>query len=555
MSLFNRLRTTPSIRRHGGRFKEIVSVLARYGVSGWVHEGHPEFVRDRLKGKDSESLAGLSAPVRWRMALAELGPTFIKLGQMLATRSDLVGPEMAAELEKLQSDTPADAHDIVTRTITEELGKPPDALFDGFEPEALASASIGQVHTATLADGRPVVVKVQHAGIEDVVRKDLDILATMAELAERHDEELRLYQPARMVAEFQRSLLRELDYGREADNLVAFAGNFSGWEKVHFPEVHVDLSSRRVLTMERMSGISLKDPSALEAEGYDTTEVARTGADAWIQMILKDGFFHADPHPGNLLVLEGGRLGILDCGMVGRLDDHLRRDFEAFVLAILQQDGEELTEVVLEMCTAPPEFDRDAFRAEMVDFCGDYLGISMDRLDAQAALNEAMAITRRHRLMLPSGLAQLLRTLALLDGTSRRLTRTFNVLELLKPWAQRIAASRLSPKSVAKEALKRARVWDRLLESAPGDVRDILARLRQGTFDVNLRHRDLDTVVNRLVKGVLAAALLLGSTLLLSQRVPPLTGDVSLFGVLGALGAVGLGIHLLREMRRSGGER
>ena len=333
---------------------------------------------------------------------------------------------------------------------------------------------------------------------------------------------------------------------------MQFAENFQGNRDVHFPTLHGELSSRRVLTMERLDGTSVKRPDALRERGVAPRDVAQTGADAWIKMILEDGYFHADPHPGNMLVLEDGRLGILDCGMIGRIDGKLLRSFESIVLALIQKDADELAEVVLQMVDAPSDLDRDAFRAEMTDWCGDYLGMSMERLDAQAATNDAMALFRKFHLVMPSGIAQLIRTLALLEGTSRGLDRSFSVLALLEPYAKKIVLRRLSPKNVAKETLKRAKSWDRLIETAPDDLRDILERIRRGTFRVHLEHRRLDTTVNRLVYGVLLAALFLGSAWMLSAGVPPMVGGASLFGLVGLIASIVGAWGLLRGMRRSG---
>jgi ubiquinone biosynthesis protein len=270
-------------------------------------------------------------------------------------------------------------------------------------------------------------------------------------------------------------------------------------------------------------------------------------------MILEDGFFHADPHPGNMLVEDDGRLGVLDCGMVGRVDDQTRNQFEAVVLAILEKDPAELTDAILQIATAPPDLDRALFRAEINDFCGDYLGRAIDRVDIQQATQEIHAILRRFRIVLPAGMAQLIRTLALLEGTSRHLTRDFNLLELLEPYARKMFLARFAPKRVLKESWRRLRMWDRLFQSGPDDIRDILDRLRQGTFDVHLQHRRLDAITNRLVYGILASALFVGSTLMLSSRVPPVLGEISVLGAIGALAALLLGARLLWEVQRSGG--
>ena len=553
MSLLKTLQNRPLIQRNAKRFAEIVGVLSRYGLAGWITEGTPLFLRKHFQGPEGEDLASQTPAARLRLACAELGPTFIKLGQTLSTRGDLVGVEVATELSKLQADVPADAPEVVRQTITDELGRPPEELFAEFEAQAFASASIGQVHAARLEDGTPVVVKVQHPNIEEDVASDLQILSVLAEFGERHDAEFKLYQPQRMVAEFERSLLRELDYGREAGHLQTFTENFAGDDTVRLPRLHPELSSRRVLTMERLVGTSVGDPDRIEALGYDTREVARKGADVWIRMILEDGFFHADPHPGNILVLEDGTLGVLDCGMVSRVDARLSDAFEQLVLALMRKDAEELAETVLTLCSAPPGLDRDAYGADIDEFCAEYVSGSLENFEFGAAAEDATDLVRRHHLTLASGLSQLLRTLALLEGTSRRLDRDFDLVGLLRPHAERIAKERLSPKHMAGRLLKRLRSWERLIDTAPDDLREILERARRGTFDIHLQHRNLDTVVNRAVQGLLVGSLFLGGSLLLAQRVPPRLGEVSVLGAGALLAAGWLGFRLQRAVRRSGG--
>jgi ubiquinone biosynthesis protein len=356
-----------------------------------------------------------------------------------------------------------------------------------------------------------------------------------------------------MASEFERTLLRELDYGREAGNLLTFIENFAGDETVHFPRLFEEFSTSRVLTMEFLEGTPVAKTEELAAKGVDLQEVARHGADVWIEMILRDGFFHADPHPGNILVLADDRIGVLDCGMTGRMNGKLRDDFENLLIALMRSDADDLTEALLGLSTAPPALDRDAFQADVGEFCADHLTGSFERFDFSKAIDDATAMVRRHRLILQSGLSQLLRTLALLEGTSRKLDRNFDLLGLIAPHAQRIALARMSPKRLAKNLFKRLRSWERLVDAAPDDLREILTRVRRGTFRVHLEHQRLNTAVNRGVQGILAGSIFLGSALLLAQRVPPLVKDLSIFGLAGVVVSVWLGMGLLRAIRHSGG--
>ena len=316
----------PKLVRNAGRLNEVIAVSLKYGIAPWLTNVHVDWVQKLLRSSDGQQIGDLPEPVRVRMALTELGTTFIKLGQILSTRADLIGPELAAELAQLQSSTPADAPEQVVQTIIEQLGDHPDNLFQSFETEALASASIGQVHRAVLHDGKSVVVKVQHAGIESRVHNDIEILIELAKLAEAYSPEIAQYNPVAMSKEFRNTLLDELDFTREQRNLTKFAANFADDAEIVFPKPHHKTCSERILTMDALVGIGVSDRTALLASGFDLVDIARRGADMFLKMVFRDGFYHDDPHPGNLMVLQEGVLGGLDCGMVGRVDADLREE-------------------------------------------------------------------------------------------------------------------------------------------------------------------------------------------------------------------------------------
>ncbi|MHC1788225.1 ABC1 kinase family protein [Solidesulfovibrio sp.] len=548
------LASIPHFARNARRFKEIAGVLARYGLAEFLAAADPAFLKDLLVSPAGDSLTAMRREKRLRLALTELGATAIKLGQVLSTRADLVGPEVAAELGRLRTDTDPDAPDVVAATIAAELGAPPEALFAAFDAAPLASASIGQVHRATLVDGTAVVVKVQHAGIEDTVRADLDILMGLAELAERGIVELRLYQPLAVAAEMRRTILRELDFVREERNLRHFAANFANEPQIVFPRTFPDRSSRRVLTMEELDGEPL---SALVGTASPETArrreaLARVAADAFLEMIFRDNFFHADPHPGNLRLLPGDRLGILDCGMVGRIDERTRRALEDALLAVVEGDAEALTEQVMRLGRLPSGLDRAMLRADVEDFVADYANQALGAFDLSGAMADLAALVRRHGILLPPTVAHLIKVFVVLEGASRSLTPGFSLIEVMAPYAAKIIARRFSPGALFTRARRNWRDWQGLFESFPRDAAEILRRAREGRLDVHLAHRGLDAIVNRLVYGIVTAALFLGSCQVLASRVPPLLFDISLFGALGCLGAVLLGLRLLRAVRRSG---
>jgi len=540
------------LERNAHRVGEIIAVLAKYGLADWFKGWHIAWIQDRIQTFDGQHIPDLKLEERVRLAFIELGTTFIKLGQVLSTRPDLVGPEMARELSHLQTATPADPPETVRATIEAELGQAPKALFAEFDETPMASASIAQVHRARLHSGEEVVVKVKHAGISNRILPDLDILGGMAELAEKHAPQVRPYQPSAVVRHFRRTLLRELDFTFERRNLEEFAANFADDPTVHFPRARPEFSSRCVLTMERLEGILGSDLTALAASGADLNEFARRGATMYLQMIFRDAFYHADPHPGNLMLLPGGVVGVLDCGMIGRLDDELAEAIEDMLMAVVNPTSTDLAEVLLRLGSAQPGTPRDQLRADVTDFVADYTGQSIQDMDLSGALNNLLEIIRRYNITLPPPLSMLLRTLVELEGTAQQLSPSFSLAEVIRPFYTTMLRHRFSLRRVLGRLQHAYRDWERLVEALPRDVGDVLKRVRDGTFSVHLDHRHLDPVINRLVLGVMTSALIVGSSLLWSMKAPPVLWGVSVFGGAGYLVAIYLGWRLLRAIKKSG---
>ena len=549
------LATIPNIARNARRFKEIAGILSKYGFAEFLSASAPDFFQNMARSTDGAKLTSMSREVRLQQALAELGGAFVKLGQIISTRADLVGPEVAAALASLRADTEPDPPAVVRELIAAELGGPPETLFASFDDHAIASASIGQVHRAVLADGTRVVVKIQHAGIDAKIRADCDIFLGLAELAERGLVELRLYQPMAVATAMRRSILRELDFVREERNLRHFAANFTEDPRVVFPRTFPDLSTRRVLTMEELVGDSVAEVAARPRtpdEAARLAKLARNTADVFLEMIFRDGFFHADPHPGNILILQGDRVGLLDCGMVGLLDDRIRRTLEDALLAVVEGDAEALAEQVMRLGRLPPDLDREGLQADVEDFVGDYANQAVGTFDLSGALTDVAALVRRHGILLNPTVAHLIKVFVVLEGASRSLHPGFSLIEMITPYYATIMARRISPEHLLKRLRRGLRDVNALLETLPRDLTEILHRAREGRLDIHLVHQGLEGTVNRLVYGLISAALFLGSCLLLANRVPPLLYDISIFGALGCLGALVLGLRLLRAIRRSG---
>ena len=546
-----RLSTIPQIHRHLKRWAEISIILSKYGLAGWISRLDINFGKNFLKDREGAALALYSRETRIRLAITELGPTFIKLGQILSTRPDLVGIPLAEELKHLQDEVPADPPEVVRRTIEDELGQPLEDLFGEFNLTPIASASIGQVHRARLRTGQQVVVKVQHNDIERKIRVDLDIMTGLAVYAERRPD-LAAYRPKATVAEFQRTMRRELDFGREERNIQQFACFFAKDGSVRIPRTYPELTTVRVLTMELLEGVKLSERPVVLAGEFDLEEVARRGADLYLKMIFKHGFYHADPHPGNIMLLPGNVIGLLDFGMVGRIDEKLREQVEEMLLAIVNHDSLQLANVITRIGSIPESLDYASLTSDVADFVSHYAHQRIDQLDLSSALTEMIEMIRRYKILLPAQIALLLKVLVMLEGTARLACPTFSLMQVMKPYQQTMLWHRISP---ARRFKKLQRIYgevEDLVEILPRRMREILRQVQSGKFDVHLDHRGLEPSVNRLVLGMLASALFLGSSLLLSMNVRPLVRGVSVVGATGCIVAVFLGLRLLRAINKSG---
>jgi ubiquinone biosynthesis protein len=544
----------PQYVRNADRFREVVAVLAKHGLADWL-SSLPIPRLDRFRSDANTQTAGLTTNQRIRVAMTELGTTFIKLGQVLSTRPDLVGQGLADELACLRSHAPPDDADAVMSMIALELGGNTDDLFATFETTAMASASIGQVHRATTHSGEWVVVKVQHPGIERRIVNDLEIMAKLAEIAEQQSTRLRQYRPRQTMNEFRRTLLRELDFGRELQNMERFRNNFAGNATVRFAKPYPELCSRRVLTMEYLEGISISDKEQLEASQLDLEEISQRGANLFLDMIFRDGFYHADPHPGNLMILDRKVqppiLGVLDCGMVGRIDDSLRDNFELALIAAVGQDSAKIAQIVARIGDVPSQFDEPELVLAIQGLIDEYSHQSLSEFDLSGCLREILSIIREHQIYLPAKVAMLLKVLVMLEGTAHQLNPRFSLAELIEPYGRQAMRRRFSPKRLYQRMKTNVEEWEHLISILPKDFADILHNFKRGKFDVHLQHRRLEPIVNRLVMGILAAALFVGSASLCSNQVPPTIDGYSIPGFLGCAIAIAMGYAITRAIKQS----
>ncbi|MBU6386076.1 MAG: ABC1 kinase family protein [Pirellula sp.] len=556
-----RITSIPRYYRNLKRWREIILILRRYGLADWLSRLRLDMIRDWIKDDHGVPLASYSREARVRMALTDLGPTFIKLGQVLSLRPDLVGSAQAAELQLLQANVPADPPEAVARTIESELKGSIPELFTEFDQTAMASASIGQAHRARLPDGTAVVVKVQHENIRGKIHEDLEVLAGLAGLAERIPE-FAVWRPREIVSQLSRSLKRELSFTQEQANLIMLKEALSGLSGIRIPEAFASHSSHRVLTMSLLSGESINqvaDPEKYSDE--DREEFARRIADLYVEMIFVKGLYHADPHPGNILIEHDGSLGLLDFGMVGRIDDALRDNIEEMLWALSLKDSALLTSIIKRVGKVPQNVDDSLLSNDITDLIGTYGNQPIERIDLATALNDATDILHRHRIVLPSQLGMLIKTLVTLQGTIRQTSPKFSLLEAIEPMFKRMWRSRLSPWRQARRLRRLYIEVETLVEKLPGQISSLMELVQSGKLDVHLSHRGLSPSINRLVLGLLTSSLLLGSSILMASNVPPLLfinggpfglKNLSMIGLGGFILSLIVTIRILLAINRSG---
>lgn len=550
---------------HLRRLRRIMSVLVRYGMDDlvrrvgldtWMRRGLRFFWR---RGAKSEPQPRTFA-MRVRLALQELGPTFVKLGQTLSTRDDLFPPDIVDELAVLQDDVPAEPFDVVQQVLDQEgIDAKLEAAGATLDPQPVAAASMAQVHYATLATGERIVLKVQRPGIEETMLADLRLLEDLATILERDDEIRETFRPSAVVREFERSVVRELDFSLEGRTMDRVRRNFAGDETVHVPRVHWSLTSRRVLAMEFCDGIKIDRIENLRAAGHDLERIAHRGADAMLKQIFEDGLFHGDPHPGNLRVLPDDVIGFLDFGIVGRLDEPLRDVLVDLLLAIVRGDAATIVDVALAAGQVPDEVDLRSLRCDIEDLLDLFRDVPLGQLQMAEVFAQFFATLQRHRIGLPQQLVLLARTIAIIESVGRELDPEFDLVSRAEPFVRRVIRQRMSAGEIADQVVGTFRDLARLARKTPADLARILDMIKRNDLHLGFRHEGLDDLAteidrssNRLAFGVIIASLIVGSSILVQARVGPTYGDVPLLGVAGYLVAGLMGLRLAFAILRSG---
>lgn len=547
------------------RLTEIAGVLVRHGLPYLVQRLGllrylPKSKRLLPAGHETElDRAGFAQ--RLTVAMEELGPAFVRLGQFLSSRPDLIDEAFIREFERLQDQVAPFPSDEALAIVEGELGKPVSELFATFDSEPVASGSLAQVHYATLPDDTDVVVKVKRPGVEKLVLTDLSLLRSLADYAQRHIPELRVFQPLVMMDELTRTMRRELDFVTEAANTARFQRDLAGVAGARCPKVYWDLTSSSVLTLERFTGPRITDLAALDDMGVDRKALAHRLVDVFLEQYLQMAAFHGDPHPGNLLVLADGTVGIIDFGMVGRMTSGLRDRLGALLVAIANRDVDVVTEICFSLGLMSDDVNESAFKLGVLELLDKYYGMPLKRIDPRRIFGDVTALARESRIILPRDFVLLAKSLVTIVSIARTLDPDFDASALLRPRAKDLLRRRLAPRALAKSLGLNLWSIGTLVQAVPRSLLRILRRVETGKLEITFRHTgledfiaELDRAANRVTVSLILASLVVSSSMLLASKVPPLIfgGSVSLLGVLGYLFAAVLGLWIVWGILRSG---
>lgn len=546
--------------RHIQRYRKIAEVLLKNGFGYLIdrldlYKFLPLTKRFNIESKQSNEL---SRAERLRLVLEELGPTFIKLGQLLSTRPDLIPPNYIEELVKLQDEVPPFSFKLVLEQLEEELDRPYQEVFTEIEEEPLAAASIGQVHKAILQDGQKVVIKVQRPEIKKTIRTDLDIIFNLAEVLERRIFVDSFLSPVKIAEEFDRLINKELNYEVEGKNIAKFKENFAEKKKIKAPEVYWELSTRKLLVLEYIKGVKL-DEVWVEDSNFDREKLAEIAAESFMKQVLVDGFFHGDPHPGNLLVTAKEELVYLDFGIVGRIDPKTMEEIADLFIAIVQKDVEKMVKKLLGLGVLTQRIDERALKRDMNKLLEEYYEASLKEVDITRVFNQMLQLAFEYRLQLPSEFILLGKALMTIEGITAELDPDFEILKVAEPFAYKLLKEKFHPGRLIKGFIQDTREFYNFAIDLPKRLDKILHSLERQDLRIELKHlglkdliSKLDIITNRLSISVIISALIVGSSLIMQVDKGPTFFGFPMVGLTGYLIAGFFGVWLIVSIIKSG---
>ena len=546
--------------RHIGRYGEIVSVLVKYGFGDLLSrinvERYISAGQRMLKVKQKKKLEEISRWDRIRLALQELGPTFIKLGQFASNRPDILPADLVISLEKLQDAVPPFPEKEAVHIIEEELGGTLEEVFGSIEDKPVASASIAQVYRATLKDGRSVAVKVQRPRISETIIVDIEIMYHLASLIEKHVQGVEVFNPMQLVDEFSNAIRKEMDFTIEALHIDHFTKNFEDDPFVYIPAVYHELTSRKVITTEFIQGIKISDVKKLLEAGMDPKEISRRGASVVLKQIFVHGFFHADPHAGNVLVKEGNVICFLDMGMTGILTPSTREWLSSIIVGVANREPQRIVKTLYDMSNYKTE-RKEELEYQITELIQEYANRPLSRINIGDVLNRLSKLLVVHRIRIVPGFYLLVKAMVTMEGIGYKLDPDFNMMEHIEPFAKRLVREQYGIKHLAGEGLETIQDIFFLMRDLPSETREILQLVKSGRAKVLIEHRGLDPVLrkfdhmlNRLVFGLVLASLVIGSSIVVLSNVPPKVVGVPVIGLGGFLAAGIMGFGLLISIWR-----
>jgi ubiquinone biosynthesis protein len=546
-----------------GRYEKVIGVLLKYGFAEVV--AHPPFNRfgsrwDKVMPKyHGEPVIKFSKYERIRMVCEELGTTFIKFAQIASNRPDILPQELIHELSLFQdraSPLPASA---IHEVVRSELGRDPEDIFEAFDNQPIASASMGQVHRARLVGGKEVVLKVQRPGIDETVEMDIHILRSLANLIDRNFPHLRAYQPVELVKMFERSIRKELDFKQEANNLKLFASNFIANADIYVPSFYPEFSTRKVLCMEYIEGIKITNLKALEEIGMTGPELALKGINLYFQQIFEYGFFHADPHPGNIFILRDQRVCFVDFGMMGTVLDSDKMLLGDLLLSVYQRDVKGLKHALLKFSWDESHVNEKELEYDILEFFQNYSSKGIEDIDNREVMAALNSLFFDYKIKIPGNLLLLLKALVIIEGVGLMLDPRYDIVGNIAPHARRLMEKKYSPSHFAKDFVRSTVDLIQLFTNLPGDTTEIIRKIKKGKLHIEFEHKGLEglneaisVLSKRISFSIIVGSLIVGSSLIVIADVPPFYRNIPVLGFVGFLISGFLGFRLLISIMRQG---
>lgn len=547
------------------RYNQVISVFLKYGFEDLVsylnEKKRFNFVRKLIPGATYKHALTLSKWEKMRLVCEELGPTFVKFGQLLSNRPDVFPEAFVKEMEKLQDSVPPLAGEVAKGVIESELGKPVTELFEWFEIEAFASASMAQVHKARLKSGEQIVLKVQRPGIKDMIEADIKVMYYLAEILSKRIPSLKSFDPVGLVRNFEESIIKELDFIHESVNIQRFHNNFSKDESdegnIHSPKIYSVHTTSKVLAMEYIEGIKISDTVKLSQQGYDLPLIAKRLAVSYFKQIFNYGFFHADPHPGNLLVLPDNVICYLDYGMMGSI---VRKDLEALgslFLSIKSKDVRRIIRAIQQLSDTTVIRNYRELENDVTEFVQNYSFRDVHQNEMSTAMLQLKDLIIKHGLKVPTHFFLLIRSMVTIEGVITKLDPKLDLLKLIRPFLLRLVAKHYNPVQFAKRIFNSVYELGMYMEDFPRDIKNAMRKINSGEIKVDLRHKGIDPVVHtfnriskQIITSVIVAAIIIGSAQMVIHNVHPLWGETSSFGIIGFIISGILGWGMIRDLRK-----